>query len=89
MVDGEAYYVTEMSLHIHFHHSVAGSWVGGVNADPCLRARCVGKLCSRPGSVKTKKKLLRPQVHPLDVWRRLGSSDCPGVEMRTNEKLER
>lgn len=76
---GEADNVTEIDLGIHFNHSVAGSWVGDVNADPCLRARRpVGKQWSWSG--RMKEELLRLQVYPLDVVPWPSSSDCPGAK---------
>lgn len=75
---GEADNVTEINLGIHFNHSVAGSRVGDVIADACLRERCpAGKRCSRSG--RMKEKLLRLQVHPSDVLHWPSSSDCPGA----------
>lgn len=59
---GEADNVTEIDLGIHFNHSVAGSWVGDVNADPWLRERCpAGRQWSWSG--RMKEKSLRLQVH--------------------------
>ena len=92
---GEADNVTEINLGTHFNHSVRwGSWVGDVNAGPCLREqRPAGRRWSC-GSGRTKERLLRLQVYPLDVSHWPSSTDCPGGEegggeTRTNVRERR
>lgn len=77
-MDREADNVTEINLGIHFNHSVAGSWVGEVNVDPCLRKRCpAGRRWSWSGMMT--EKLLLLQVYPLDALQWPSSCDCPGA----------